>query len=140
MPDVKRVVIETIDHKAQRYDTVGDWLYDDASGTVTVYVSDMGDWRMNMCCGVHEVIETLLCVQRGVSEESVSAFDVQFEQERQAGKHGPDDEPGEAADAPYRKEHAVADVVERLLALELDLPWVAYNDALFSLDWYAGRE
>jgi hypothetical protein len=136
---VKRITIETIEHKQQRYDTVGDWLYDEATGTVTIFVSDMGDWRMNMCCGIHEAVETLLCVQRGIKEEDVSAFDVQFEADRQAGKHGEDDEPGEAIDAPYRKEHAVADVVERLLAVELDLAWASYNDALYSLNWYEGR-
>lgn len=113
---VTRVVIETIPHKDQRYDTVGDWLYDEQSGTVTIYTSYLGDWRMSMACALHELAETMLCVQDGVKEPDVSAFDEGYEYARrylipaQCGcTPTTDSEPGEDRHAPYRKQHAFAD-------------------------------
>ena len=66
---VKTVLVETIPHGIQAYDTIGDWKWDSAFEAITIFTSDLGDWRMSMCCAVHELVETLLCVNDGVDEE-----------------------------------------------------------------------
>lgn len=147
MANIRRLVVETIEHKDQRYDTSGDWIYDPQTETVTVYVSDLGDWRMNMACGLHELIETMLCVRDGVPEEKVSAFDIAYEAARQAGAAAPcgcipsgDSEPGEDRHAPYRTQHAFADGIERLFCNAIGVVWSGYNDAVYGLDWYEDRD
>lgn len=159
---IKSVAIRTIKHEDQAYDTVGDWRYVEYRAHIEVLVSDLGDWRMNVCCGVHELVEAVLCVRGCVSEEDVCDFDRLYEQKRQAvlaGVETPDadrvmverfmcaciptdeSEPGEDLHAPYRREHAVADFIERALAVALRLPWCAYAAATeaASQRWYAAQ-
>ncbi len=127
-----RIVIETIPHDQQRYPTVGDW-YRDEEGTLHIKVSEMSDNRHNFLVALHELIEVTLCEHRGITEESVSAFDIQYEKEREEGKHSDDEEPGFADNAPYRKEHTTAMSVEMLMAAELDVNWSKYDEEVMNL-------
>lgn len=97
-----RVVIETIPHAEQRYPTVGDWLWSDDETTLTIRVSDMGDWRSEMLVALHELVEVILCKAGGVEQQAVDAFDIEFERKRAARNL---DEPGDDPAAPYRDEH-----------------------------------
>src|ERR1700690_4373509 len=112
-----KIVIETISHKQQRYPTIGDWFYD-ADGNLQIKVSSLGNWREEALIGVHELVEVLLCKYQGVSQEVVDTFDIEFEKQRVEGNL---DEPGDAPEAPYRRQHCLATAVERLLAAELDV-------------------
>ncbi len=127
-----RILIEKIPHEKQRYPTVGDWIIDE-DGDLIIYVSDMKNWKYEMLVGIHELVEVLLCKDRGISQESVDAFDMKFEEERKAGLHFPEDEPGYAHDAPYKKEHFVAEIIERLLAKELGVDWDTYDKTVQNL-------
>lgn len=165
MPDVNYVRIDTIPHGRQRYDTIGDWVYYPSvkgytsTGTVKVLTSELGDWRMSMCCAVHELVETLLCVNDGVDEVQVSAFDTLYEEVRvEVLRLGfipvdlkaaeviksvfgcdciptEESEPGEDRHAPYRKQHAFADGIERLLANQLGVVWDEYAEIVTGLDY-----
>jgi hypothetical protein len=118
-----KINIETVPHEGQRYPTVGDYWEED--GVVQVRVSEMDDWRYVILVAVHELVEMMLTRYRGVPEEAISAFDVAFEEARERGAaHG---EPGDAPDAPYRREHFFATNLERLLAAELGVDWAAYE-------------
>lgn len=126
---IVKIIIETIPHSAQRYDTCGDWLFDE-EGNLTIKVSDLDDWRYEALVGLHEAIEALLCRDRQINEEDVTNFDLEFESRRQEGNI---DEPGDDANAPYRKEHFFATSIERLLAAELNVDWPSYDAAVNSL-------
>lgn len=115
--------IELVPHSEQRYATAGDWQVDD-QGVICIKVSDTGKWSDGYLLGIHEAVEALLCCERGVSEADVDAFDMGF---KGSG------EPGEDPKAPYRLEHAAADVVERLMARELGVPWQEYSDRVDDL-------
>jgi hypothetical protein len=117
-----RVVIETIPHKEQRYDTCGDWLFD--GDTLKIFVSKTKDWRYSFLVAVHELIEVGLCKQAGITQQAVDKFDMNFK-----GKGEPGDDPK----APYRIQHAVATAIERDVALELDVDWQKYEAALNKL-------
>ena len=79
---------------------------------------------------VHELVEVLLCEDRGITQIAVDKFDVEFEDER---KPGNTDEAGDDPKAPYRKEHFFATNIERLLGAELGVDWTMYDKAVNDL-------
>ena len=128
-----KINIETIPHKSQHYETVGDyWI--DTDGTMQIRVSDMNNWKYELLVIIHEIIEQNLCIDRGIdNEKEIVPFDILFEKEREAGKHNEDAEPGDDPRAPYRKEHFTATNIERILAQELGVDWEQYNNTVMSL-------
>jgi hypothetical protein len=120
------ISIEIIPHSKQRYDTVGDWIFD-ANGALHIYVSEMGSEEYESMVAVHEVWEALLCKNRGISQKSVDAFDIAFEVNRIEGNT---EEPGDNPNAPYHREHCSATGVERLLCSELGIPWKLYEETV----------
>jgi hypothetical protein len=127
-----KIIIETIPHNEQRYETVGDW-YVSKDGAWNVKVSKMGNWKYELLVAVHELIEYALCKDRGITDAVVSKFDKQFERERAVGIHEQDEEPGDSPIAPYRKEHFFATNLERLLSAELGVKWFEYDKKVMSL-------
>lgn len=134
-----KVHIETIPHSQQRYPTVGDWWLDYSKETtehtyestvLQIRVSDLGDVFKETCIAVHEYIEAMLCLQRGVIPEQVDRFDKEFEENRESGNT---DEPGDHPRAPYKKEHCFATGIERLLVSEFDIDWKIYEEIINSL-------
>lgn len=131
------ITIKTIQHKDQRYPTVGDWQYDD-QGNLTITISELGDWRMEALIAVHELVETLLCKQAGIKQIEVDAFDVTFEHNRPPSNkyeavEGENDEPGDEPTAPYVRQHCVAIGFERILAAELGVLWKLYEEKINAL-------
>ena len=126
---MKKIIIETISHKDQRYDTCGDWQFD-TEGNLKISISDVGNWKHEFLVAFHELAEVMLCKDRGISQESVDAFDTEFEKNR---KEGNTDEPGNDSAAPYRKEHFFATNVERLMAEQLGVDWDEYDKSINSL-------
>ena len=157
--------IETIDHKDQRYPTVGDWctgfLYDDNYGGgnvvsgidkdgkyLVIRVSEVGDWRMEALVGIHELVEAILCIDKGISQESVDEFDIAFEKARSLAENNVaadtiayagygvniDSEPGDHPAAPYHIQHGYATAVERMLCAAMNIPWATYESRLKELD------
>lgn len=123
------ILIKTIPHEMQRYETVGDWVFD-GEGNITIFVSDMGDWKKEMLVAFHEIVEVLICKKRGITQEIVDDFDMKFEQNR---KFGDLSEPGDSPEAPYRREHFFATNVERLLSAELGVNWSLYDQTINEL-------
>jgi hypothetical protein len=117
------VTITTIPHSQQRYETVGDWQFDEFSN-LSIKVSGTSDWRMTMAVGVHELVEALLCKDRGISEAEVDEFDMAYKG---------DGEPGNDPSCPYYDEHQVATIIERLLIRELGLNWQDYDRVIDAL-------
>ena len=125
------IKMTTIPHLNQRYETVGDWVFNGDDLNITV--SDMGNAKYEFLVSIHEMIEAVLCKDRGISEESVSAFDMKFESNRIQYQWPDYLEPGADPTAPYYKEHLVAEIIERLLAKELNIDWEKYSQAVAEL-------
>jgi hypothetical protein len=123
------IQVKVIDHTKQEYPTVGNWSFNDA-GDLSVEVSSMGDWRYESLVAVHEIIEALLCQERGISGKEITIFDKRFEDNR---KKGNSDEPGDDQQAPYKDEHFFATNIERLLAAELGVDWKEYDKTVVNL-------
>lgn len=121
-----KITIETIEHSAQRYPTVGDWQFDDA-GNLLIRVSQLSDWRREALVAVHELCEALLCKHQNVLEGAVDRFDMAYEQTR---PEADDSEPGDHEEAPYRNQHCFATGIERLLCAEFGVSWSNYEREL----------
>lgn len=120
------ITIKTVPNAEQRYDTCGDWWFD-AAGDLQIRVSAMGDWRYEALVAFHELVEALLCRERGISAEAVDAFCATIEARRAAGAV---DESGHDKASPSHREHLFAENLERMLALEWGVDWDEYGAAL----------
>lgn len=130
-----RIIIETLPHQEQRYNTVGDWFYDE-HGDLHIKISEMNEIRSGrpdparwnereMCLIIHELTEALLCRKAGISQDQVDEFDKRYE--RSLNMQANYDEPGDHPEAPYKHQHCVATGVERIIAAELGVDWAAYE-------------
>lgn len=102
------ICIKIIPHSEQRYETVGDYWYDE-KGVLQVRVSDMGNELYHKMIYCHELIEEALTKHNGISESVIMNFDLKFEANRAEGNV---DEPGFDKNCPYIKEHTFATGVE----------------------------
>jgi hypothetical protein len=122
----------TIPHRWQVYPTVGNWAWAE-DGFLVIFVSEMGNPDYEFLVGIHEQTEAWLCQKRGIAEDDVTAFDLQFERERELFLHSPEAEPGDDPRAPYRREHMFATCIEQQLAKELGVNWKIYDDTVTNL-------
>lgn len=121
------IVSKVIPHTEQRYDTCGDWWFDE-NNDLQIRVSYMNNPYYEFLVSYHEQCEAMLCFARGIDEKDVMAFDEQFEKDRIQYQWGNEDEPGDDRLAPYRKEHFTATNIERIMASELKVDWKDYED------------
>jgi hypothetical protein len=125
---LQKITIEIIPHAAQRYDTLGDWLYDRITGThddaLTIKISDTCEFRSTMCLAVHELIEALLCRLEGVTQTMVDRWDM--------GPGKDMEEPGADPHAPYHRQHYRAEVVERIVCEMMGMRWHWYEERLMA--------
>ena len=123
------VNILVIPHEAQRYETVGDWWWEGEGeeSTLQLRVSQMGNWKMEMCVAYHELHEALECKARGITQKQVDDFDLSWEE------HDGIDEPGNDPTAPYYWQHQHATAAEMHLANYLGLEWEAYASTISCL-------
>jgi hypothetical protein len=129
----RKVIIETVPYEDMRYPTCGDWFYDDYDN-LRIIVADLGNEYYEYLIADHELREAMLCKRFGVSEKSVTQFDVNFECERQEGDQKKNAEPGDDKRAPYYKYHQWATKVEKMTARWLGITWKKYNDKVNSLE------
>jgi hypothetical protein len=100
-----KIIIEAVPKSEMRYATWGDWFQD--GDCVKIQVMDDLDPDIQFLVALHELVEVKLCVMRGISQQQVDDFDMNFQ-----GL----DEPGDHPDAPYRKEHRQAMLIEHMMA------------------------
>jgi hypothetical protein len=121
----RRIIIQFIDHKDQRYPTVGDYYESGEIGTVHLMVSKMKDPRYELLVAIHELVEMTLCADAHVSIKEIDAFDM--------GPGKDSDEPGLESKSPYRRQHLIATSIEMQLAAEMNVDWKKYEEYLASL-------
>lgn len=127
-----KITIETIPHDAQDYPTVGNWKWKN-DNELEILVSDMSNWKYEFLVAYHELLEVMLCKDRNITQKEVDDFDINFENERLAGLHDVDEEPGYSENAPYKKEHFMAEAIERIIADQLNVDWGMYDKTVQEL-------
>lgn len=119
------VTIHTIPHEQQRYETVGDWIFDE-HGNLHITVSRTSDWKRTMLVAIHELIEASICTANGTTAKQVDEYDMTHDAKISGDNVS---NPG----SPYDKEHHFATGVEILLAKEFGVNWEKYEEELDSL-------
>jgi hypothetical protein len=121
--------IISIPHSLQDYETVGNWRVRHLDGAfrLLVEVSEMSSPDYEFLVGLHELVEAYLCKHAGIIEAAVTAFDVQFDKDRGTEAEWAYDEPGDAPEAPYHRQHVFASKIERMVADELGVDWARYE-------------
>lgn len=118
-----------------RYKTCGDWWFDDENN-LEIRVADLNNWKYEYLIARHEQDEAILCYARGISEKSVSDFDISFEEMRDKYPEIIKDiEPGDFPSAPYRNEHGFATGSEKMMAGQLEVDWVEYEKTINALNY-----
>ncbi len=120
---------KVIPSSEQRYETCGDYFQDE-NGVWQFRVSRMGNLFYEILVLIHELVEWAMCTSLGITEHEITKFDLKFEKERAAGKHGRSDEPGDDSHAPYYWQHQCATKVERLAAEMFKVKWSVYSSAV----------
>jgi hypothetical protein len=126
-----KTVIKSINLEDQRYETLGDYYIKD--GIRTFAITKTGNDLYDDLIFIHEFIEEVLTRNKGITEEQILAFDLQFEEKIKNGEVGEDEEPGEQIDSPYRQEHVIAELIERLIINHLNIDFNTYNNKLLKL-------
>jgi hypothetical protein len=136
------VIITAVPHKTQRYDTCGDWYEapafweqmgatkDRSAGCLHVRVSAELPRKEQFLVAIHELIEAFLCEVAGVTEEQVDGFDFGYNLLTPNGGKG---EPGDEFLAPYYHQHQIATAIERILAAEVQVNWLEYEQHIEEL-------
>ncbi|MHB8744758.1 MAG: hypothetical protein ACYC9L_16820 [Sulfuricaulis sp.] len=127
-----KIGIQIIPHSKQRYETSGDWLIL-PKDELDIRVTQLSDWRYTFLLAVHELVEAGLCKHAGITTKQIDDFDIKYEQDRDRGKYTSDQEPGNDPDNPARKQHFVADIVERICAFALGVDWGVYSAEVIKL-------
>lgn len=107
---------------SQRYDTYGDYFKKGDKDIITVI--DSGIDIYNKLVAIHELIELVCTEYHGIKEEDITKFDIE---------HSDEEEPGEHPDSPYRKDHMLAELIERLICNHLDINFKEYNNYLYKV-------
>ena len=113
---LKEIIIKTIPHRRQRYETCGDY-FNNGKG-VTIHISQFNNPDYEFAIAVHELIEWYLTKKRGIKIKEIDNFDMAFKGEG---------EPGDSKDAPYYWEHQFATDIEKQVIYELGIPWDVYE-------------
>ena len=129
----QKIKIEVVPLKKQRYETLGDYFYD-ANKVLNFKITDTGNPLFNKLILIHELIEQTLTEAKGIKESTILKHDLEFEKLVKDGVVDKDSEPGEHKNSPYRREHLLAEVVERLLLNHLNqFTFKEYNDQILKV-------
>ena len=114
-----QIIIRRVPQEEQRYETLGDWFYDD-TGTLLIKAT-AEDEDGAFLIALHELVEAWLCRKAGVSQQQVDEFDNDWTGVHPEYPLESDEEPGDDSGAPYRKQHRFAMIIEHLMARELGI-------------------
>ena len=116
------IEIKTIKQSEHRYETLGDYWHD-ADGKIHIRCTALKSEDSEFLVILHELVEMYITKRKGIDEPKIMAFDIEFEKERAEGKWDENAEPGDDPRAPYKTEHCLAEIIERLVARELGVDW-----------------
>ena len=137
LPGSSMVVYAVIPHAWQAYNTIGNYdIADD--GCIVIFISSLGNKLYEQAVLLHELVEITLIKDRGISVSDITAFDVEFENNR----NNEFDEPGDDPSSPYHREHKVASNVERRFIEEVGEDWGEYERVcteVFAARWHLER-
>jgi hypothetical protein len=116
--------LQVIPRSHCRNQQLGDWQVS-PTGSITVSAAAMDSLESETLIQIHELIESILCVKAGITDAQVTAWDE---------AHQDHDEPGSLRGCPYRKQHATAMEVERIVCVAMGIRWADHEKLLAAAD------
>ena len=114
-----KIILEVLPSEKMRYNTQGDWFLDE-KGNLIIQSIECENCFYEFLVLVHELVECLDCMKRGVSQKQVDDFDFVCKA----------DDPGSESDAPYNRSHRLATGIENILAAAWGIDWKKYESSL----------
>jgi hypothetical protein len=137
---MRTILIDTIPHKDQNYDTAGNYGEVKLGHVTWFTISNMNNWRYEAAVALHEQYEYFLCKRDGVNLKSIDRFDEAYEKARVAKTKAPcgckptkASEPGNDIHAPYHFQHVAATKMERKFIFDIGEDWNEYDEKVNSL-------
>lgn len=127
-----RIVIETKPFNEMRYETQGDYFYDE-KGDLQIQIAESGNDDFNFLVMMHELTEEKLTRKNGKKEEDILKFDLWVEDEVDKGNYPEYAQPGDHPLCIYRDEHRFSENIERILAYELGYNFEDYDKELMKI-------
>jgi hypothetical protein len=124
---MREIRIKTIDAKDQRYPTAGDYF--DIGDELHFRITKQKNEDYEFMISIHEQVEEYLTRRKGINEQSILEFDLEWEKKKEQGLTTAE-EPGAEPDCPYKREHFLATVIEGLLALEMGIDFQTYDQEI----------
>jgi hypothetical protein len=152
-----KINILTIQQSEHRFTTIGDWKIEYAGITrkcgrfvrsegitdftrpkeLTIWITEMPDWRWWISVLVHELFEVCYCMVKGITNKECDEFDAYYETQYDAGLIPRSQEAGYDKRAPYHVGHVWGDrlswIVDKLLRTN-QKEMYAYFDTLMSIE------
>jgi hypothetical protein len=116
--------IKTIPHEDEKYDTAGNYWFED--GKTQIRVSNLGNEDYEFLVIVHELIEEHLTRKRGIPESVITEWDI---------NHIDHSDPGSIEGCPYFAEHAFATYIEKHICSKFGIDWNEYDASFSQLKW-----
>lgn len=117
--------LKSVPIESQRYRSIDDWfdpkITTDGFIKFATVVGNTGNWKYDLLVLYHALTEQILCYDRKISDKKVTEFDL---------AHIDHENPGELENAPYHKEHMIANDVESIMANALEINWTDYEKAI----------
>lgn len=131
MLHLPQIDYQTIPHKQQRYDTAGDYYQCECSkcGVIKLRVSQLEKPEYELLVLIHELYEWFTTTKDGISEESITEFDINGVSPEY------EDDPGCDPNAPYHKRHMEAVEIEKFVAKLLGINWKKYDNSFKKLKY-----
>jgi len=128
----QKIKVEIIPLEKQKYQTLGDYF--EKRGVLNFKITDTGNPFYNKLILIHELVEQTLTEAKGIKESQILRHDLEFEKLIKDGLVDENAEPGEHKNSPYRQEHLIAEMVERMMLNHLNhVTFKEYNDNIFKV-------
>lgn len=123
-----KTVIKSVYKESQRYPTLGDYSVED--GVRTFSITKTGNDLWDDLIFIHEFIEEVLTRNKGIEESQILEYDLEFERRLENGDLVESEEPGDQSDSPYKEQHNIAEIVERMMLNHLGISFHEYDKSL----------
>ncbi len=120
-----KIDIQFIPHSQHKFTTIGHWFVD--NDTLTIQISEEICWPNKIAVLFHELIESCMCISKGITTEECDAFDEIFEREYELGIWPKSVEAGYDPRCPYRRGHIWGSRFERVVIFLLGASWKDCN-------------
>lgn len=124
----KDKIIKVVPFKKVRNNGYGDYF--ETPKQRQFLIADVDNEDFHLAVAIHELIEEYDTRRHGILESEINEFDAYFEEERELGLHGEDEEPGDDERSIYREQHQFATSIEKQIVEHFGYTWDDYNKQL----------